>query len=113
MGGPQLATRRTLLARTHQRAKEDQGIVAGPSYHGRAKAALAGDRMRRPDHLVKWIRCRAGLSGQWRRRDRDPRASKCRQLTLAVSAKIGSTSPTKTFRRAYPNLMSCKRTVNP
>src|SRR5438094_179880 len=90
MGGPQLATRRTLLARSHQRAKEDQRIVAGPAHHRPGKAALADHRMWRRDHLAKRIRGPPGFSGEWQGRDLDTRDSRYPQVSVP-SAKLGST----------------------
>src|SRR5437016_11111304 len=90
MGGPQLAARRTLLARSHQRAKEDQRIVAGPAHHRRGKAALADHRMWRRDHLAKGVWGPPEFSGEWQGWDLDTSDSRYPQVSV-LSAKLGST----------------------
>src|SRR6185437_14265261 len=90
MDGAQLARRRAVLASAHQRTQKDQGIIAGPSHHGREKAALASDRLWRGDHLATRLWRPPGSSGERWGRGVDPGNYK-----VGAVSTIGSTSPKK------------------
>ncbi len=97
----ELAARRAVLARAHQRAQKDQGIVAGQTHHRRGKERLAGDRERGRSGMDARFRCPPRFSREERRGNSDsgesdhgrlrmyPHYRKPRQKTGALPTLIG------------------------